>query len=248
VGTEWEKMLRTYLSKEFFRKEPLMREIAGRFLCIVGFASAPANDKEFNHWLRKIVKILYSDDNLESIDAAITIRKMAVHNRIHTIPGMVEGLLAMLDKNGPSAHAGAWALFWLASNKIWAPTRKETEYIISFVSNTSSDIEAVYLSIDILGIAKSNHAVEAIIARLYDESEDVRKAAYRALAKIQEDETGQKLLSRDIDADDPWLDPQDPIDEDRVKKAAKELKIPEEEVRQRYEKLAEKYKLKVGWQ
>jgi predicted NACHT family NTPase len=40
---------------------------------------------------------------------------------------------------------------------------------------------------------------------------------------------------------------QEPIDEERVKKAAKELEMNEAEVRQRYERLAEKYKLKLKW-
>ncbi|NIM12442.1 MAG: NACHT domain-containing protein [Candidatus Aminicenantes bacterium] len=248
VGTEWEKMLRKYLSKEFCIREPVIRWTPGSLLGRIGVLSAQTVDKKFHHWIEKEVKRLYADDNLEAIDAALTIMRKASHEEMRTIPGMVEGLLGMLEKNGPSANAGAWALFWLGKNEIWVPTQKETEHLISFISSPSSDIEAVFYSIAILGNAKSNQAVEVMIARLDEGSEMVRKIALQAIAKIQEDKTDRKLLSRDTDGVGPWLDPQDPIDENRVKMAAKRLKKPEEEVRQRYEKLAEKYKLRISWQ
>jgi len=68
-----------------------------------------------------------------------------------------------------------------------------------------------------------------------------------ALAKIREDETDRKLLTSNLEGLLSWLDPQEPIDEERVKKAAKKLEMNEAEVRQRYERLAEKYKLKLKW-
>jgi HEAT repeat protein len=102
-------------------------------------------------------------------------------------------------------------------------------------------------AIDALGSIGDSRAVDALIKKLDDENADIRQAALVVLAKIREDKTDQKLLSRDVDAAHPWLDPQKPIDEERVKKAAKTLKMNESEVRQRYERLADRYKLRLKW-
>ncbi|UCH98646.1 MAG: HEAT repeat domain-containing protein [Candidatus Aminicenantes bacterium] len=102
-------------------------------------------------------------------------------------------------------------------------------------------------AINALGSIGDPRAVDPLIKKLDDENDDVRRAALGALAEIREDKTDQKLLSRDVDAIDPWLDPQEPIEEGMIKKAAKKLEMNEYDVRQRYERLAEKYKLKLSW-
>lgn len=102
-------------------------------------------------------------------------------------------------------------------------------------------------AIDVLGEIKDPRAVEPLLKRLADENAEVRKSALAALAKICEDETGRKLLSRELDGKWTWLDPQDPVDEERVKDAARRLELSEEEVRRRYERLAKKYQLKIKW-
>lgn len=55
------------------------------------------------------------------------------------------------------------------------------------------------------------------------------------------------LLARDIDGVDPWLDPADEISRDRMRACAEKLKISEEDVRSRYESLADKFGLKLSW-
>ncbi len=75
----------------------------------------------------------------------------------------------------------------------------------------------------------------------------MRRVALSGLAQTCEDETDRKLLSRDIDALDPWLDPQQEIDEAHVAYAAERLEQPAEEVCRRYEALAERFGLKLAW-
>jgi hypothetical protein len=67
------------------------------------------------------------------------------------------------------------------------------------------------------------------------------------LSRICEDGIDRKLLSRDLDALDPFLDPQKEIDEKWVRHAAKSLKMPVEEVRNRYQALAQKFSLKLSF-
>jgi Ribonuclease G/E len=90
-------------------------------------------------------------------------------------------------------------------------------------------------------------AVEALNARLSADDAAIRSAALGGLSRTCEDKTDRKLLSRDLDDLQPYLDPQEAIDEARVRQAAKKLKIPAEEVRRRYEALAQRFGLKLEW-
>ena len=75
-----------------------------------------------------------------------------------------------------------------------------------------------------------------------------RVEALEALSLMCKDKTDRKLLSRNLDGFQPVLDPKKEIDEKRVRQAAKRLKIPADEVRRRYEALAQQFPLKLAWQ
>jgi len=98
-----------------------------------------------------------------------------------------------------------------------------------------------------LGNIQDSRAVEPLIAKLYDEYSDVRSEALGALAKICRDEVDQKLISEYF-SNFGWFDPKEPINEERVAKAASKLKLTQEEVRQRYEDLARAFHLTLAWQ
>ncbi len=80
-----------------------------------------------------------------------------------------------------------------------------------------------------------------------DEDEDLRRAALQGLAQSCEDELDRTLLSRDLDAVAPGLDPQAIISPSRIERAAQELEKPPEAIKQRYEVLAQRFGLKLGW-
>lgn len=247
AASEWNKMLRLALLEEFSKREPRKRVGPAGLCSEINRILAPDEDEKRQQWLEEQVTKLNSGSDLETIEAALIFVTMAFNRKTQLFPGMAEGLLLMLDKNGPSAHAGAWALSWLARNIIWQPTYKDIEKLIAFISNFSSDIEAVRWSRVVVGYTKDPRAVEPLIAKLENENWMVRTTVLGTLAKICKNETGRELFSRDVDGWEPWLDPQDPIDEERVVYAAKRLRLSEEEIRRRYEKLAEKYKLKLTW-
>ncbi|UCH97131.1 MAG: NACHT domain-containing protein, partial [Candidatus Aminicenantes bacterium] len=122
AGSEWEKRLRSRLIEEFCKSEASERSGPGSISSMIATHSAPRDNKQFQLWIAKIVEKFNSKDDSIKIDAALAIMGSAFENKIKKIiPGMVDGLLAMLDKNGPSAHAGAWALGWLNKREIWIP-------------------------------------------------------------------------------------------------------------------------------
>ncbi|WP_040731734.1 wHTH domain-containing protein [Thiocapsa marina] len=66
-----------------------------------------------------------------------------------------------------------------------------------------------------------------------------------ALADTCADGIGRKLLSQDIDALNPRLEPKSPIADDRIAKAANQLKRPPQAIRERYERLAKQFDRKL---
>ena len=81
---------------------------------------------------------------------------------------------------------------------------------------------------------------------LGSEDAEARIAVVRVYAR-QRDELDQRLLSRDLDAADPWLDPKEPVTEARVASASSKLDITPEQVRVRYDAIAADVKLRLGW-
>ena len=80
---------------------------------------------------------------------------------------------------------------------------------------------------------------------LNDDQRDTRTASLQALSALCNDETDRKLLSRDLDALDPFLDPEEDIGESQIQSAAETLEIPMEEVITRYQSLAQQFSLKL---
>jgi HEAT repeat protein len=122
--------------------------------------------------------------------------EMAYSDKISMIPGMVQGLLTMLNSNGPSAHAGAWALGWLAKTGILVPGKKETEQVITFASNPSADIEAVRFSTWILGKIQEPQAIEFLVSKLEDNRGGIIEGAFNALKEIGDVRAVEPLLKK----------------------------------------------------
>jgi hypothetical protein len=151
----------------------------------------------------------------------------------------VEPLIAKLDDEDKDVRSAAYD----ALGKI--KDVRAVEPLIAKLDHEDKDVRraACYALREI----KDVRAVEPLIAKLDDEDKDVRQQALDVLAKITQDEIDQKLLSRDIDAVDPWLDPKEPIAHARIAKAAETLNLPPEEIQRRYEVLAQQFGLILEW-
>ena len=81
---------------------------------------------------------------------------------------------------------------------------------------------------------------------LASEDAELRRTTIRIYAR-QREVLDQRLLSRDLDAASPWLDPREPITETQVAKASLRLNLTLDQVRSRYEVLASGLNLKLSW-
>ncbi|MDT4291908.1 HEAT repeat domain-containing protein [Methylomonas sp. MO1] len=83
---------------------------------------------------------------------------------------------------------------------------------------------------------------------LQDEDSEVRRTAVSALAqKNYAESIKRRLLSRDLDNLDPWLDILEAITQVRIEKAAKRLNLSAEEIRQHYEEISVDIPLILEW-
>jgi HEAT repeat protein len=123
---------------------------------------------------------------------------------------------------------------------------RAVEALVAVLEDEDSDVR--YAAMGALGKIGDARAVEPLVARLEDEDSDVREAALGALLPTCRDEINRKILTRDLDSVEPFLDPQEEISEEWVRHAAEGLRISVEEVRQRYEALAQQFRLRLAWQ
>lgn len=98
-----------------------------------------------------------------------------------------------------------------------------------------------------LGKFRDGKSRQALGKALKLSSQLARSEALAALVRTERDKIDQKILSLDLDAQHPWMDPLEPIRLPRIQVAASELELPPDEVRQRYESLADEYGLILEW-
>lgn len=119
--------------------------------------------------------------------------------------------------------------------------KKAIKPLIEKIDNSHSQLQALIK----IALTKFNHqpTIAILPEQLSDPDRNLRILAVEALSHTCKDEIDPTLLSRDCDADKPFLDPQEAIDRDRITFASEELEIPIEEVKIRYRSLAQKFNL-----
>ena len=99
-----------------------------------------------------------------------------------------------------------------------------------------------------LGKIGDARGISILRERLSNNDSQIRREALFGLAGTCQDEIDRQLLSRNIDQEPPFLDPQEEIGGSQVRQAARKLKLSMEEVKRRYETLAVRFGLKLAWQ
>jgi len=98
-----------------------------------------------------------------------------------------------------------------------------------------------------LGKLKTKRSVESLIDSLGHEDLGVRRAALRGLSLACDEEIDCDLLYKNVGGATPILDPQNRINLRHVRQVATILGLPIEEVRSRYNNLAQRFSLKLTW-
>ena len=150
----------------------------------------------------------------------------------------VAPLLAKLDDQDKDiCKAVINALAWLGDKQALAP-------LLAKLDDQPPAVRAFVAAVlHGLGEPKGTTALKQCLA---SEDAEPRRVAVGGYARQREALDGC-LLSRDLDGLEPWLDPQDPISEAQVTKAASRLDLTPDQVCSRYEALAVDLSLKLSW-
>ena len=148
----------------------------------------------------------------------------------------VEALTARLEDEDASVRRTAAA----ALGKIGG--ERAVEALTARLEDEDADVRQSAAAA--LGKSGGERAVEALTARLEDEDADVRRAALGSLAR-RLDDVDRRLLTRDLDGFDAFLDPREQFSRAQIDGAALKLNLSVDEVRTRYEALAGGFGLRL---
>ncbi|MBK1700137.1 NACHT domain-containing protein [Thiococcus pfennigii] len=139
------------------------------------------------------------------------------------------------------------ALFWLAKILGDIEADRAVTPLLAHLPNSPPRTQAAILVA--LGAIGDPLGLAALPDYLDHDDESVRRAALGGLAETCNDGIDRKLLSAWLTWE-PWglgLDPRSPITADRIAKAARQLERPPQEIRERYERLAMQFDLRLEW-
>jgi HEAT repeat protein len=162
-------------------------------------------------------------------------RSSAIALRKTRHPDAVEHLCAALADPAPSVR------IVVAESLGAIGDIRAVEFLVARLSDDNREVRrAVAYALGHLG---SEPAQEVLRRNLSSEDEYARKDALGALSLSCRTELDRMLLSRDFDGFQPFLDPSCPINEERIREAAKECLLSIPEVRERYWSIASRLQL-----
>ena len=204
--SRWADLLRSLLLTEFIGRDPTTRRSAGELCARMTTSVAPSGEAAIREWFAAQAARIASTEESVAIDGALAVMDMAFSGRAQLVPGTSEGLLAMLGRSAASAHAAAWALYWLNDERrkdaAWRPSPSDTERVLSVIGDAATDIEAVRFLIAILGHERESRAVDALLVRLRDVHSRIRQVAASALGQIGDVRATDALIEALEDEDE----------------------------------------------
>lgn len=157
-----------------------------------------------------LVKKLKSNDRIELLSTIFTVMIVAYKEKAILLPGLIEELLALLEKGSYVSYAAALTLTWLSGGWIqklkkptWLPNEAEIDILINSLKNTSNDEinQKIYL-IHILGKVQNQKSFNVIIQTLNCPNTDICVTAIRALGNLNNKEAIQPLRKKLRDPND----------------------------------------------
>lgn len=208
--TRWATLLCQYLTREFCRQDPLVRDYWGDIAGLVFAKSAPSEANAYSTWWSEQSNKLQSGMECQAIQVALGVTALAATGKsVQITPSLISSLLDRLTGSIAMAHAAAEALAALngynggRNNTAWRPTINNLEQIINYVSDFTNDSEAVRFLSWILGDSKVEAAVGPLIKWLKHSSAGLRQQIAYSLAEISSEHAVEPLISlfNDIDTD-----------------------------------------------
>ncbi len=198
----WVHQVKQCLIEEYCTRPAEQRWSPGCLWGIVEVAGWARSDAESPDRFAELVQRLSSGDRTEELSAALTVMLAAYNRKAVLTPGLVDGLIALLEVDRLRTNAASWALMWLAHKEgTWSPNEAESTRLIAVLDATADDEKttARWLA-TILGHSGDKRAVQRLLAWFDDPDKYVRDAVARALGELGFKEAVGPLSAR---LDDP---------------------------------------------
>ncbi len=153
------------------------------------------------------------------------------------------GQLARLVAAVMSPDCESETLYWLAHIFGYAKTGHAVVHLLTRLPESPPRTQAAILNA--LGAIGDQRGLNALHECLGSDDKFLRIAALDGLAQTCEDEIDRKLLSHGRDGVNPLLDPRSPINAREIAIAAERLERSPQEIRERYERLARQFGLRL---
>ena len=166
--------------------------------------SAPRDQEEFNAWFSSLAKHLRSSDEVEACGAALTIMQSAFEGVAIEVPGLIDGLLNLLQASRPTRFAAAWALGWLSRGSpmgtvrapVWQPKSGEVPSLIkAFESVDEMETDTLRWLAVSLGLSKDLRAVKPLVNRLGNPDPALQTSVIEALGEVGRQDIADRLIT-----------------------------------------------------
>jgi HEAT repeat protein/GTPase SAR1 family protein len=208
-STRWVSILSSRLLEEFQKTISEYRWKYGGFYGIVS-TSYPLQDTNVLQMLLDCSDALIHDsqcDDIDKIKAVLIIYGIVIKSSIYSddindfvSEKLIGRLLQMLSGSPSSSHASAKLLNLLdersSIGQLSGIEIKDFRQLMSIVENVNPDIGTFQSICKILGRRKDNCAVEPLLAKLDDSSEDVRSSVAEALGNLGDERAVEPLLAK----------------------------------------------------
>ena len=207
----WRSRLRQSLVDEFFARSCEERERPGALLGMIEVVKDGSDQTAVLAWCGKRVISMQSRDSKEAAIAALGLVVAAFRRLATPVAEVIPGLLALLDREQPLAHAAAWALMWFGGGRdqrdprgesLWKPTDGDL-CILARALSSAPEGEGPFKRclIYLLGRRGSVAGNTAITRKLDDADASVRSAAAAGLRQLGDKQAVAPLLAKLDDQD-----------------------------------------------
>lgn len=193
---DWSFTLQRSPVREFLKRPADTRHNAGGLAGMVAAECLNSPNLDAFEWMTAKNVALRSQSDEEAAGAALAIMTAAwrtsttpslASSGVSLIPGLIPNLAAFLTRGAAMAHAGAWALGWLALGRepqIWRPDIAEAEPFLTYLKNPANDQEALRWIATIAKTGRWREAVGSLLVLTSAPSSDLRREVFSALALI----------------------------------------------------------------
>ena len=200
----WAPLLKACLIREYLRLPPDVRWRLGGLWGTANRYSAPRDQEEFNAWFSSLAKQLSLGDETEACGAALTIMDCAFAGVAIEVPGLIDGLLSLLQSTRPIRFAAAWALGWLSKGSpmgtdrapVWQPKSGEVPSLIkAFESVDEMETDILRWLAVSLGVSKDSRAVKPLVKRLGNPDPALQAVVIEALSGFGGQDITDRLIT-----------------------------------------------------